>query len=158
MKLQSPRIQNLEHWLIRCDSCGHIGHSYRLGDFVSYGRALGRTCSGEIAEFSLWDDPTYSELLALMRTIMGENAPNLADCFDWMMRLVSDVAPSGERYDFTGYLCCRRCHASAQWYKYGDPPIESVELPLVTRREWDRLDHDAKLKMLKSALRSKGCI
>jgi hypothetical protein len=155
---QLSRIQQLEHWLIRCESCGYIDHTHRFGDFVSYGRALGRTCSGELAEFSTWDDPAYNELLELVRTIMGRNHPRLSDCFDKMMSLASDPSPLGERYDFTNKLCCRRCRANARWYKLAEPVIESVHLPLVTHQEWEGLGHDAKLEMLQTALRSQECI
>ena len=154
----APRMQSMEHWLIRCDRCGTIDHTYRFGDFVSYGRALGRTCFGELAEFSAWEDPIFEELLGIVRMIMGHRIDRRIDCFDMVMSIVADPAPSGERYKFINGLCCRQCRSSANWYKFGEPEVEKIQLPLVTHYEWERLNPEEKSKLVEAALQSYGCI
>lgn len=148
----------MEHWLIRCDSCGTIDRTYRFGDFVSYGRALGRTCFGELAEFSAWEDPVYEELLGIVRTFMVQRDGRRSDCFDMVMSVVADPAPSGERYKFINGLCCRQCRSSANWYKPGEPDVEKIQLSLVTHHEWERLTPEEKSKLIEAALQSYGCI
>ena len=118
----APRLQRMEHWLIRCDSCGTIGHTHTLSDLGSYGRALGRTCFGELAEFSAWEDPVYEELLGIVRTFMVHRGDRRADCFNMVMSVVADPAPSGERYKFINNLCCRQCGSNANWYKLMENP------------------------------------
>ena len=156
--LPAPRMTRMEHWLIRCDSCGTIDHTRCISDLGSYGRAIGRTCFGELAEFSAWEDPVFDELLGIVRTFAIEGVPKVRQCFNKVMSLVADPAPSGERYTFVGRLCCRQCGSSADWYKPGEPDVEDIPLPLVTHREWERLNLEDKTKMVEAALYSYGCI
>lgn len=155
---QVPRIQAMEHWLIRCESCGTIDHTYTFPDLGSYGRIAGRTCSGELAEFSAWEDSVYEEVLGIVRTLVNESVSRLRECFHMVMSLVADPAPSGEQYTFTGRLCCRQCGSNANWYKPGEPDMEKIHLPLVTHREWERLGLEEKVKTVETGLRLFGCI
>ena len=155
---QVPRMQGMEHWLIRCESCGTIAHTYKFTDLSSYGRGLGRTCSGELAEFNAFHDPVFGELLTIVRTFVNDDVSRVGDCLDMVMSLAADPAPSGERYTFTGRLCCRQCGSNANWYKPGEPDMEKIHLPLVTHREWERLGLEEKVKTVETGLRLFGCI
>lgn len=155
---QAPRIQAMEHWLIRCDSCGTIEHTHRFTDLGSYGRGLGRTCSGELAEFSAWEDPVFDELLGIISMLVRESVSKRRECLNMMMSLAADPAPSRQRYTFTGNLCCRQCGSSANWYKPGEPEVEEIHLPLVTHHEWERLSREEKVKTVETGLRLSGCI
>ena len=137
---QVPRMQGMEHWLIRCESCGTIAHTYKFTDLSSYGRGLGRTCSGELAEFNAFHDPVFGELLTIVRTFVNGDVSRVGDCLDMVMSLAADPAPSGERYTFTGRLCCRQCGSNANWYKPGEPDMEKIHLPLVTPVSYTHLD------------------
>ena len=132
--LPAPRMARMEHWLIRCDSCGTIDHTHCISDLGSYGRAIGRTCFGELAEFSAWEDPVYEELLGIVRTFMVHRGDRRADCFNMVMSVVADPAPSGERYKFINGLCCRQCRSSANWYKFGEPEVEKIQCQLSVGR------------------------
>ena len=158
--LPALRIQRMEHWLIRCERCGTIDHTYGFTDLGSYGRGLGRTCSDELAEFSAWEDPVFDELLTIVRTFVNDSVSvsKLRECFNRVMSLVADPAPSGERYTFTGKLCCRQCGSNATWYKPGEPDVVEIPLPLVAHREWEHLNLEDKTKMVEAALCSFGCI
>lgn len=157
---QAPRMQRMEHWLIRCESCGTIDHTYTFTDLGSYGRGVGRTCSGELAEFSAWEDPVYEELLTIVRTLVNDSVSvsRVRKCFNMVMSLAADPAPSGDRYTFTGRLCCRLCGSDANWYRPGEPELEEIHLPLVTHHEWECLNLEDKTKMVEAALCSSGCI
>lgn len=155
---QSPRIVPMDHRLIRCDNCGYIHRTYKFGDFGGYGRALGRTCSGELAEFSAWEGTVYEELLEIVRMLMVDSDRNLRDCFNMVMSLVVDPSPHGERYKFIDNLCCRQCGSTAKWYKPGEPDIQRIHLPLVTHREWERLSREEKVNKIEAGLRSFSCI
>ena len=154
----APRMGRMEHWLIRCENCGTIDHTHRISDLGGYGRIVGRTCFGELTEFSAWEDPAYDELLGIVSTFAIEGVPKLRKCFQKVMSLVADPAPSGERYTFIGRLCCRQCGSSAHWYKPGEPDVEEIPLPLVTHHQWERLNPEEKSKLIEAALRSYGCI
>lgn len=156
--LPLPRMQGMEHWRIRCESCGTIDHTYTFTDLGSYGRGLGRTCFGGLAEFSAWEDPVFDELLTIVQSLVNDSVSRLRDCFNMVMSKVTDPAPSGELYSFTGKLCCRQCGSNANWYKPGEPEIEEVHLPLVTHHEWERLSREEKVKAVEAGLRSFGCI
>ena len=77
----APRLQRMEHWLIRCDSCGTIGHTHTLSDLGSYGRALGRTCFGELAEFSAWEDPVSEEAITTCKVVRDRRRPKNSRVF-----------------------------------------------------------------------------
>jgi hypothetical protein len=154
---QAPRIVPMDHRLIRCDNCGYIDRTYKFGDFGGYGRALGRTCSGELAEFSAWEDPVYEELLEIVSIFMPQGGKR-RDCFNMVMSLAADPSPQGERYKFIDNLCCRQCGSTAKWYKVAEPDVERIHLPLVTHREWKRLSREEKVNQIEAGLRSNGCI
>lgn len=158
MDVQSPRMQGVEHWLIRCGNCGHIDDTYKLLDFASYGRAIGRTSSGEIVEFSAWEGTVFEELLGIVRMFKDNSDRRRRDCFNMVMSLVVNPSPRGEQFRFFDSLRCSQCGSSSNLYKPADPMDVLIELPLVTHREWERLSQEEKVKLVEEGLRSRGCI
>lgn len=153
---EAPRIRGVEQWIFHCDSCGYEDVTYNLTDMGGYGRSLGRTRQGELAELSAWEpEPSaYVEVIDLLRVVIGrDNHTLLRDCRDRLFGLVADPAPSGERYNFRRHLCYR-CGGNVKLIRTGDPWDVAIPLPLATHRQWDSLSRDGKIALIEEALRS----
>lgn len=144
---------------MRCQECGYAGITYAYGSFAGYGRLLGRTSKNELAEFSAWEDDVFQEVSSIVDSVMSQNSTSKAECFQWVLGIVSDPAPSGEPYDFTGVVRCPNCGSLAVQYGPDDPPvIEAIHIPLVTHEAWQVLSKDERQQKIEKALRFYDCL
>lgn len=147
-------------WHVECKDHGESCTTYVLaGD--TYGRLLGKTPLGELAEFSYWDDPVFAEVVGIVRELLHETGRDswAGECFGRVAGVACDPAPSGCRYDFTGREWCSVCGSTNVSYGPGDPPeFEDIDVPLVTHNEWEGLSQSGKRERIMQALRDAGCI
>ncbi|MBC7251626.1 MAG: hypothetical protein H5T62_15275 [Anaerolineae bacterium] len=147
-------------WNVTCEDHGHQAITYVLaGD--TYGRLLGTTPHHELAEFNSWEDPVFDEVGELVDELLRRVGREswAAECFQRILGVACDPAPSGHLYDFTGKIWCPICGSPNVHYRPDDPfQFEVIELAHVTHQEWRRLSEAEKRVRIREALQEAGCL
>ncbi|MAG35500.1 MAG: hypothetical protein CL878_04540 [Dehalococcoidia bacterium] len=155
--MQPTKPRRIHLWQVRCERNGHWTNTYVLGD-DRYVRKLGRTRHHEIAEINVWEDPVLDEAVTIFNGLFGQGWDQHR-CFDRILGLACDPAPSGEQYNFNGWGWCRICGSRIAGGEGGDPARYAiVEVPQVTHRAWDRLSGEEKQERFRRALQELGCL
>lgn len=149
----------LTRWNTVCEEYGHESYIYVVaGD--GYGRLLGRTPKNELALFDVWDngEAFEEELSGLVHELMRRDA-GIARCFQKVLGLVCDLAPSGHHYSFTGKVWCPVCGSPNVHYTLDDPPrVDVVALPHASHSNWDKLSPRMKRELVANLLKDIGCL
>ncbi len=142
-------------WNVEC-GLGHRSITYVIGG-DSYGRLLGSTQHNEKALFDSWNDPVFDEVKDIVKALLGRDH-GFSDCFQMVLGISCDPAPSGDLYDFSGMVYCPTCELLAVFYGPDNPPrIELIALPVTSHRAWEHLSKSQKRDLVRQALERSGC-
>jgi hypothetical protein len=142
-------------WNVEC-GLGHRSITYVVGG-DSYGRLLGSTPHNEMALFDSWKDPVFDEVEGVVKELLGRDR-GFSDCFQIVLGVSCDPAPSGDLYDFSGKVYCPVCGSLAVTYGPDNPPrVELIALPVATHRAWEQLGTPQKRDLVRQALDRSGC-
>ncbi len=154
------RQTRIVRWRIRCEEHGGECITYELtGD--SYGHWLGRTPAGELAEFNVWGDPVFGEVLRIVRELLRQvgREARFGECLRHVLGAACDPAASGQAYSFTWQLHCPACRAANSSQEPAEPPrLEIVELPAVSHGEWKKLSEGEKRERIRQAMVDSGAL
>lgn len=143
------------HWNVEC-GLGHRSITYVVGG-DSYGRLLGSTPHNEKTLFDSWRDPVFDEVEDIVKGLLGRDR-GFSDCFQMVLGVSCDPAPSGALYDFSGKVYCPVCGSLAVTYGPNNPPrVELIDLPVATHRVWEQLSKSQKRDLVRQAFDRSGC-
>lgn len=141
------------------------GHRFTYHGFTDfeYGKRTARTpIPDDFAYIAALNDPTFHELGKLADEYLkgtGLKEWQIADCFDVVLPLACDPAPSGHRYNFDGTHWCPMCGATEIDFYESEPRVEElVEVYHVSHENWKRLSEAEKREIVRNALKEAGCL
>lgn len=153
----------LLRYRIVCKKNGHEVLTYGFGDFAEYGiKPAWTPIPDDFSYIDCLQDAVCEEVGAIVDDLLSSSSKKewgQADCFENVLGVACDPAPSGQQYSFAGPGSCPVCGSTNITYGPVIPYVsETVDVPVISHDHWTRLMPEAKRDTIQQALKNIGCL
>jgi len=145
---------------VACKKCGEIKEFYYLSDF-SYGEKLIPIKDGKgYVYINLFEDKIFEELKEITKMVLEKHNVTLnklmfAKCLNKLLGLTCDMVENESADTINGDKKCKYCgynkFSSREDLKVA---FVDIEVPVVTHFDWNALNENDKLEVVKNELRN----
>jgi hypothetical protein len=150
--------------MVRMEAECENGHEFWYYAFstADYGmRSANTPIPDDFAYLNGLTDSVFRNVANLVDDLLqntGKTDHEVSDCFDRVLQVACDLAPSGLPYNFSYKHWCPICR-STRLVKIDDTGVgEMVDILVVTHEHWDKLTPEEKRGQLCIALKQASCL